>query len=274
MQYHMLRPTQLYLEAAHRLEELMRMHDRINDMLQKAPPGKVRIINSNGRVQHYLRMSAKESNGKYISQSETKKLRTYLQKAYNEKVIAELGKEMEVLEEFVKVGGRWPEVIREVYSTYPAQSKGYIKPVDVTDEEYANAWLAMPYEGKKIPEGAPLFLTEKGEHVRSKSEINIANALYRNKIPYKYECPLKLKNGNIIHPDFTILDTMHRKIIYWEHRGMMDDREYARCAVLRIRKYQESRLYPGRNLIVTEEMSSAPLGTGEIQKIIEVFFSR
>ena len=49
------------------------------------------------------------------------------------------------------------------------------------------------------------YLTYKGEHVRSKAELIIANELYINQISYEYEKPLLLKGlKKPIHPDFTI----------------------------------------------------------------------
>ena len=44
----------------------------------------------------------------------------------------------------------------------------------------------------------------KGEKVRSKSEVNIANMLHEKGIPYRYEEELQLRNGKIVSPDFTI----------------------------------------------------------------------
>jgi len=46
-------------------------------------------------------------------------------------------------------------------------------------------WQSDKYIGKGIDGITPQFITEKGEAVRSKSELNIANALYRMNIPYK-----------------------------------------------------------------------------------------
>ncbi len=60
------------------------------------------------------------------------------------------------------------------------------------------------------------YRTEKGELVRSKSEMNIANALFRTEIPYKYECPLTLNDGRVIYPDFTVLDVYNRRLVCWE----------------------------------------------------------
>lgn len=92
--------------------------------------------------------------------------------------------------------------IQEIYSDYPTEIKKYIIPIDVSDEDYIKEWLAIPYERKMIPEDLPVYLTDNGERVRSKSELNIANMLYKMEIPYKYECPLTLSNGRTIYPDF------------------------------------------------------------------------
>jgi hypothetical protein len=48
--------------------------------------------------------------------------------------------------------------------------------------------------------------TERGELVRSKSELVIADKLYARGIDYAYEQPLVLPNGHIRYPDFTIAD--------------------------------------------------------------------
>ena len=83
----------------------------------------------------------------------------------------------------------------------------------MSDEDYIEQWLSQSYERKTISEDLPIYITEKGERVRSKSEINIANTLFKMNVPYKYECPLELANGIIIHPDFTLLDIDSRQAI-------------------------------------------------------------
>lgn len=75
---------------------------------------------------------------------------------------------------------------------------------------------------------------EKGERVRSKSEVIIADMLNRKGISYRYEYPVYLKNVGQIYPDFTVLDAIRRREIYWEHLGMMDDPDYAEMAILRV----------------------------------------
>ena len=80
----------------------------------------------------------------------------------------------------------------------------------------------------------PEIYSERGERVRSKSEKIIADKLYRNGIPYKYEKPLVLKGLGKIHPDFEILNKRTRKEYFLEHLGKMDDIGYVKKNMRRI----------------------------------------
>lgn len=62
--------------------------------------------------------------------------------------------------------------------------------------------------------------TLKGDMVRSKSEVIIANLLYDNNIDYEYEKKLFYDNNKWIEPDFTIKLGENNEI-YWEHLGML-----------------------------------------------------
>jgi len=46
---------------------------------------------------------------------------------------------------------------------------------------------------------------------------------------------------------------------------MMDDREYSKSSVQRLREYAKEDIYCGDNLIISEETSAFPLGTLEIE---------
>ena len=76
---------------------------------------------------------------------------------------------------------------------------------------YMKQWEAVVYERKGFREDAPNYYTDKGERVRSKAEILIANMLNKHGIPYRYEYPLKLKGYGVIYPDFTLLNINTRK---------------------------------------------------------------
>lgn len=69
-----------------------------------------------------------------------------------------------------------------------------------------------------------IYPTAKGDLVRSKSEVIIANLLYYEGLEYEYEAKLHHSSG-IIKPDFTV-KTPGGKYIYWEHLGMLGSEEY------------------------------------------------
>lgn len=223
-------------------------------------------------MQYYFRDNPKDKSGKYLPKRDEKKISLYLQKKYDEEVIRLVNQEKEYLEKFIFDSKITSETIQNLYSSQPKEIKDMIVPVDMSDDDFALEWLSMPYEKKEIDEEKNTSRTDNGEVVRSKSEKNIANALLKFEIPYKYECPYVLSTGQVIYPDFTVLNKRTRKEIYWEHRGMMDDREYAKSTVIRLKKLEKEGVFLGDNLIITEETSASPLGTDEIELIINHYF--
>lgn len=268
-----IKQTYLYEEAGRRLDELRLLQKSKELSLEKAPDGKISIKYCNGRAPFYYRENPGERCGEYIHKSAIGRIKKLVQKAYDEKVLKLISKEITNLEKFLKKSDGQIAQIRECYSNYPDEVKELVEPIDMSDEDYAKMWQSVIYTPKPISEEMSYQKTERGEIVRSKSELNIANALYRAGIPYRYECPLRLQSGKVIHPDFMVLNVRKRKVFYWEHRGMMDDREYVRHSVLRIKEYGRNDIYVGNNLIIIEESSTVPLGTDEIKGIIKWLLS-
>ncbi|MBQ8139969.1 MAG: hypothetical protein IJ195_11010 [Lachnospiraceae bacterium] len=267
----MMSYTNLYSEARQRYSELLSIKNSKEAALEKAPPGKIHVSKTSHGVQYYLRNESTDKSGKYIHKSEKSLIKKYLQKSYDEKILRLVTMESESLKKLLFKTENVITAVQNVYSDSPAEVKELIIPIDVSDEDYAQKWLNIPYEGKVIPDLLPFFETKRKERVRSKSELNIANALADKGIPYKYECPLQLSNGAIIYPDFTVLDVKRRRVMYWEHRGMMDDKDYAKNSVQRIKTLMKEGLFIGEDLIITEETSTNPLGTNEIEAVIKRF---
>jgi ATP-dependent exoDNAse (exonuclease V) alpha subunit len=67
--------------------------------------------------------------------------------------------------------------------------------------------------------------TLRGEDVRSKSELIIANILYHHDIDYEYEGVLTF-GDETRRPDFVIEDEDSGETYYWEHLGMLNQRSY------------------------------------------------
>ena len=112
----------------------------------------------------------------------------------------------------------------------------------------------------------------KGEFVRSKSEAMIAQVLYDNHIPYRYE-NIHIIDGQEIATDFTILHPKTRKIMLWEHFGKVDDHKY-RCNMLRkLNHYFRDGYLPDRDIIFTFEDSKTPLNFLDIQETVRKHFT-
>ncbi|MDC7279966.1 hypothetical protein NXH64_10695 [Butyrivibrio fibrisolvens] len=101
------------------------------------------------------------------------------------------------------------------------------------------------------------YVCPSGNRVRSKSEQLIDIVLSQHNIPYRYECELVI--GNVtFYPDFTILHPITKQLFYWEHFGKMDDYNYSKNALAKIKTFQEHGLIAGKNLILTFESSEHP----------------
>lgn len=261
--------TKVYEEAEKRLEDLLKAKEVVRANIKNHPEGTLRFFKHGNRFQFFIRGEKKGKGGTYLSKKEKKTIRQYLQKWYDLRVLKLLDSEISSMEAVLKTSEISNE-IQKIYSDSGSEIKEYIQPVDISDEEYANEWMAIPYEKMTVSDDLPQYITDNGERVRSKSELTIANALARVGIPYKYECPLTLRSGITVHPDFTVLCVNRRKVVYWEHRGMMDDEAYARHAVRKIKDYAASGIYLGDTLFVTEETQQSPLGTNEIKSTIKL----
>lgn len=79
----------------------------------------------------------------------------------------------------------------------------------------------------KFLEERLIHITSRGDAVRSKSEVIIANLLHARGLDYHYEAPLEI-DGVAKYPDFTIEDDATGITYYWEHCGMLHDPGYRR----------------------------------------------
>ena len=268
----MLSALQVEKIITKRISELKKEKQKIEESLKKSPEGKIHIAKRGKHVSYYFREYASAAGGKYISKTRKKFIKKLLQKSYDEKVLKQIDFELRILEKMLDRYLCREESLRNIYDKYPEESQEMITPIDISDKKYIEMWCKEEYQGKEISLDGPDYITNRGERVRSKSEINIANLLDSCGVLYKYERPLRLNSGNVIYPDFTILDIKRRKVIYWEHRGMMDNPNYAIHSVWRIKEYEKNNIFLGDDLIITEECSENPLGIVEIQRIIKHYF--
>ena len=275
-----LPPEQFLLAVEARITELEQALKSKQTAVRHAPSGLVRIAIKKGQVQFYRRESTSDTKGKYIPRSQDALAHSLIQNDYDIKLIPALEEEIKVLKQFQKSYAA--KSVERVYEKLAVPRRQIVKPVTLTDEQYATVWLKVEYRKKKIPPEVTVLDTENGEKVRSKSEVIIANSLKAAGVPYRYEFPLLMdKNAETpdfpdydfcnLHPDFYCLNLRTRQEFAWEHFGMMDDPDYAKRASEKIQLYQENGFFPGKNLIITMETSKKPLSSKVLKGIIKEF---
>ena len=125
-------------------------------------------------------------------------------------------------------------------------------------------------------EGGLIHKTRRGDSVRSKSEVIIADLLYSKNIEYHYELRLVGQDGTVRYPDFTIEDDETGQIIYWEHLGMMRNPTYRRRWQSKLAWYRTQGILPweeggGRHgiLLITRDDERGGIDVKAIERLIE-----
>ena len=245
--------------------EYLSLSKRLQDFIKTAPKEKLRSRKKGFHYQYYLEKNKKRT---YIPKKNIETARKIAQRDYYQKLLPGLLKNLKAMQHFSKEYNTTS--LEQSYTNLSAARKQLVEPIFIDDETYATQWQTKNYERKKDPPDGS-FITQKDEVVRSKSEIIIANLLNSRKVPYHYEYPLQLSNGNIIYPDFFCLNKRTRQEFYWEHCGKMDDPIYSTSITQRIADYSKTRIIPGKNLILTFESARTPLETKAIVRLIETY---
>lgn len=259
-----MQEIQSLLEA--RKRQLLQIKEEKEASILSYPEGTLRISGSRSQPQYYHRIDSHNNNGNYICEENIQLARELDQKDYNQKVINAAEKELQAI---AKYESKCPKIkVEEIYSNLHQERQKLVNPYKENDDEYAKWWQSVRYKGKTIHDDVPLNYTARGERVRSKSEVIIADLLLREGIPYRYEFPLYIEGVGYIYPDFLTLNKRTRKEYFIEHFGMMDDPNYLENALYRIQQLADNNIYPGENLILSFETKKTPLNQQELLKTI------
>lgn len=251
-----------------KLKEIIEKHrSMIDQRIANAPGGSLRIINKWNKHQYYHRNGPGDPQGSYIPKKEHTLAVLLAQKDYDFKVAKALDHQLRSIEHFL--GEFEPDEAENIYTKLSEARKELVSPEFLSDEEYIAQWLNEPYKGLGFRKDEPEFYTAKGERVRSKSEILIADALLRHNIPYRYEYPVYQDGVVVAAPDFNCLNIRLRKVYYWEHLGKMGDPEYADRNVKKLEQYSLMEAFDETKLILTFETDKHPLNTRIIEEKIK-----
>lgn len=279
MSIELIPPDTLNSQLREKLKHLKHALSLLLKRTKNPPEGHLRVAQKGThRPQYYHYTNPDDFTGKYIRKNQIDFARSLAQNDYDEKIINIIQKEIKSLEMYLSQTGNGNS-ISEFYDNLCTPRRELITPVTLTDEQYAAKWQEITWAGKPfLPDSSEIF-TAHGERVRSKSEVIIADSLFRNNIPYRYEFPLHLncstKNSRFgkitVHPDFLCLNIRTRKEFYWEHFGLMNSPDYSNNTASKLRLYTENGIFIGRNLLITMETQTEPISSDVIDTLIKTF---
>lgn len=248
-----------------RMQYLAKIIERKEAAIKDAPKGSVKGCRHGKSWQYYIRQNP-DAAWKYLPADQRDKARRLSQREYDAQILrlAKLEQaKLSRLDSFYNSGA-----MDEVYENLPEYYQNLVTPVFESAAHLLERWRKTTFTPKEFFEDSPAYYTSRGERMRSKSELLIADKLADYGIPYFYEKPLQLKGLGIVHPDFTLLDLDERREIYWEHMGRIDDSDYREGAMEKINSYILNGILPGDRLILTFETKKHPLNTKVVDKLI------
>ena len=324
MEEEQLKPSQIIADLENRLTQLKQVLAVTQKRLANTPQGHLRVSQKGHNPEFYHITEPGDTHGTYIPHAKLPLARRLAQKDYDTRLIKTLKQEIRALQKYLaqtkggdccKTGGDSSgrgvtdrsgspgSTLTALYTKLCPARQSLVTPITFTDAQYAAKWQAVSWTGLPFSPDSPDYTTARGERVRSKSEVIIADTLARHGIPYRYEYPLKLnyrrngrggtsrsdlgdtpthgadtvnsetsyRPGRTVHPDFLCLNVRTRAEFYWEHFGLMDDGDYLERTLVKLKDFADIGLFPGKNLIFTMESASCPLSTRQIENLINEF---
>jgi hypothetical protein len=250
---------------ARRIRYLKSIRDKAENGIKLDTGLKLKINKRKGHIQLYLSSGGTKRKWKYVPVAEINRAKRVAQNEYNKAIIKAIDNEIEAACHALTIKSE--DKFEAIYDKLSPERRQLVRPVVLTDDQYIEQWINTNYIKSDIPIEEH-FYTDKGEYVRSKSELIIANLLNKNDIPYRYECGLKVGN-KLYFPDFTILDRTSKKEVYWEHFGKMGEEEYAMKAASKYAAYLKEGY---TDIIITFETDSCPIDVKAIEAIIRKRF--
>ena len=258
-----------YYEEIKEYSEALRTRiNQLKELYKSLPEGYLKLDKRCNSVYYSKRSPVKGRKEKYISIKDETSIRQLANKKYIDIVLPKLEKNLAAAEMFADNHSGFEEM--EMAELIPDEIQKYNDNLIVVRKRFISNWIADTYErNPAFPENL-IHSTLHGEFVRSKSEVIIADRLFSSEVPYKPEPALQLKYRKV-YPDFIMLNTRTLKEFYWEHFGMMDNPDYAADATRKIKEYEDSGFFAGKNIIYTFETSDVPLSSVQVQALIDLY---
>ena len=258
----------IYMDEINRL--CRDLHDRkasLMEELQSLPDGELYACTSAGSQRYYQRFR-RTGNRKKERRIGIKRnpelLSAMVRKKYVTEAISILEKDISAAEELLRLYIPVDEnsVMEGFLRKFPDLSGGiYHGTMDLQE------WSEAYREENDFYAECLTSTAADGTLRRSKGELFIGAKLDQHKIPYRYEA---FAHPDLPYrPDFKILRPRDRKIIFWEHLGLVNDHGYMEANKRKLSSYEDVGIVPWDNLIITYDQSDGGINEKLIDAMIQ-----
>lgn len=257
----------IYNDIRRMLETLTELQDDLEEEAKHFPEGLLFCYDSRG-TRNYCERIPKGGNRKKERRigvgKDGQRLHLLVRKEYVRKALPIIRENIENCRRFLDSYSCVDEnsVMQKFVQKYPELA------AMIYNESASGTW-AKDYSREKSLYAEDLkSLSADGTDMRSLGEIIIGSRLRHYGIPYRYEAEIGHPDIPYI-PDFTIKRPRDGKIIYWEHLGMVNDRNYLNKNKHKFEVYELYGIVPWDNLIISYSQSNGGINEKLIDALIQ-----
>lgn len=256
-------------------EEKELLEKRVEQLKLKiadAPDGSLHFTRQGNSIKYYHSITEEGVRKRsYISKSDISFIRSLLLKKFWSWSLDSAQNELSAIQAYLDKHISDEQAKASFQKSFPPESLTLLgNSADLSRS--ADDWQNASYEKLTAHPEQKMHKTARGELVRSKSEVIIANCLYKHHIPYRYENQLLL-GGAPCYPDFTILHPSKNCLYIWEHFGLMDQHAYRERSIEKLNNYMRFGYTPSMNLICTYESSKTALSGSYVEMLVRHHFT-
>ena len=251
----------LIKEELYRYEKL---YEKLTSEMKSLPEGSL-AIDRNGNLRRCVR-SGKKQYKVILTQNEQDLFLALKKRRYIAKGLKVLKGRMENCSRFLEKDKIYDP--KRIEKNLPRQYTGTANLDIFLDGDFDPlVWARQPYRRNPVPVETAHY-TAGGILVRSKSEAMIGTRLEERRAIFRPEPEVRLK-WRSVYPDFEAVNIKHRKIMYLEHFGKIDDEDYVLRNLRKLQEYAECGIILGDNLFITYESRRKPLQIKDIDEVLD-----
>lgn len=231
--------------------------------LESLAPGRLAVTQKDGATYYFQEVRTEGGRSRVGISKNEELIHELARKEYLQKAIPELEANLRVIDR--ALAGYRPTKPQDIVAQLSAKAgkvpeRYYVNALtdwvvlnlDAQEQERIarhRAWGAQPYAAPAYKVEGRTMVTSRGEYMRSKAEVLIAEKLYEYGIPFRYEQELDLGSEEmLLHPDFTF-EAADGSEFYLEFCGKMDDERYVAAHKAKVAAYNAAGIVPWKNII-------------------------